>query len=641
MELTKNQKIVGVSLAGVVAWLLLRNKVKLQSHRADTPAGPVQVVVPVATSAGTGAIANVLGNVLPSAHAALVSAALGQTPLVIQNGKMAPTRVSTIADMQHALTFLKICGNTPLRDSGVLDPPTVACIKAFQTVMQIPVTGMDDPTTKMSLETAITKSAVSSTAPAILASPTVVSPPTNNPIIATERDLQRALNVLGASPKLKEDGKIGPVTTAAIKAFQVVHGLVADGLAGPQTKAAIATATTTPHADLKTPGVNGDFGYVAPPPPPGGYSNIPGFMGAGGGPNYSHYEGFHHRFGEPGYVPPPPPQGGYVPAPPPATSGFIAPPLATGGAPQMGQPMTWEQYQIATRAAGLNYPREPGSGTEPGNSYMQSWERWQLVHAGRADNTWKHYTQWRDDKKFGKAGAVINGDFEGCFFGDEFCGDFGMARGGGFRPGFRPRAPGFRGRGRAGFLLGIPDDDVETDETVVETTTDDADVSGDFGAEGIRRMEGSAMENAHNEARDAFARGDRRFEHPEIGPGAPPLPGENRYQPRVDERRGFGERRGFFDRFRGWLGWSSQAPVSADNNPYIPPAATPPVMNWDPFAVETAPAVDRWHPEDLRRREEMERRGYAYDVGRPAPPMGTPPAPPPPVAGRPAPPPPK
>ena len=147
------------------------------------------------------------------------------------------------------------------------------------------------------------------------------------------------------------------------------------------------------------------------------------------------------------------------------------------------------------------------------------------------------------------------------------------------------------------------------------------------------------MENAHNEARDAFARGERRFEHPEIGPGAPPMPGENRSQPRVDERRGFGERRGFFDRFRGWLGWSSQAPVSADNNPYIPPAATPPVMNWDPFAVDvvTAPAVDRWHPDDIRRHEELERRDFRpappIEPGRPAAPIidhATPPAPPPP-----------
>lgn len=50
---------------------------------------------------------------------------------------------------------------------------------------------------------------------------------------------QRSLNALGAD--LKVDGKIGPKTTAAIKAFQAANRLVPDGLPGPVTREAIAT----------------------------------------------------------------------------------------------------------------------------------------------------------------------------------------------------------------------------------------------------------------------------------------------------------------------------------------------------------------------------------------------------------------
>ena len=51
--------------------------------------------------------------------------------------------------------------------------------------------------------------------------------------------LQQALNDLGADPKLVVDGRYGPATRRAVRAFQKVAGLVADGVAGPVTEAAI------------------------------------------------------------------------------------------------------------------------------------------------------------------------------------------------------------------------------------------------------------------------------------------------------------------------------------------------------------------------------------------------------------------
>jgi lysozyme len=52
--------------------------------------------------------------------------------------------------------------------------------------------------------------------------------------------IQTRLNTEGAQPELEVDGDLGPLTIAAIKAFQASHGLTVDGIAGPKTQAALA-----------------------------------------------------------------------------------------------------------------------------------------------------------------------------------------------------------------------------------------------------------------------------------------------------------------------------------------------------------------------------------------------------------------
>lgn len=62
------------------------------------------------------------------------------------------------------------------------------------------------------------------------------------------RWIQHSLNTLGATPPLVEDGSYGRRTREAVRAFQKLHGLEQDGLAGPITCAAIDTEL----AKLKT-----------------------------------------------------------------------------------------------------------------------------------------------------------------------------------------------------------------------------------------------------------------------------------------------------------------------------------------------------------------------------------------------------
>ncbi len=57
--------------------------------------------------------------------------------------------------------------------------------------------------------------------------------------------LQQALNIIGYSPRLDEDGRYGPATRKAVTWFQQLHGLKADGIAGPVTYAKMNTLMAT------------------------------------------------------------------------------------------------------------------------------------------------------------------------------------------------------------------------------------------------------------------------------------------------------------------------------------------------------------------------------------------------------------
>jgi len=59
------------------------------------------------------------------------------------------------------------------------------------------------------------------------------------PSDTSTKALQSALNRLGASPKLKVDGGLGPLTAEAVRRFQAANGLVTSGIADGDTWARI------------------------------------------------------------------------------------------------------------------------------------------------------------------------------------------------------------------------------------------------------------------------------------------------------------------------------------------------------------------------------------------------------------------
>ncbi len=68
-----------------------------------------------------------------------------------------------------------------------------------------------------------------------------VDAPNGPPDLYSVEGLQRALAVLGFDPG-KIDGVKGENTRAAVRGFQLAHGLVPDGFSGPLTRAAILAA---------------------------------------------------------------------------------------------------------------------------------------------------------------------------------------------------------------------------------------------------------------------------------------------------------------------------------------------------------------------------------------------------------------
>lgn len=174
---------------------------------------------------------------------------------------------------QTALAYLAQSYGFSKWNPGALDgkygPNTVAAVRAFQGDQSVsPVDGMCGAATAAALDKAMGYGAPPGTVPVIVppasaapsGPPSLVSPYpgpgaySNNPAYITR--YQNALTWLAHTalqpawdPK-GVDGKYGPNTIAAVKAFQAAHGLSpVDGMAGAATAAAIdASLTAQPAA---------------------------------------------------------------------------------------------------------------------------------------------------------------------------------------------------------------------------------------------------------------------------------------------------------------------------------------------------------------------------------------------------------
>jgi len=71
---------------------------------------------------------------------------------------------------------------------------------------------------------------------------TIAVPPQASPTEPHDTEALQQANHLGGDPQLDVDGNYGRMTRHAVMAFQAAHGLAADGLAGPDTWAAITKA---------------------------------------------------------------------------------------------------------------------------------------------------------------------------------------------------------------------------------------------------------------------------------------------------------------------------------------------------------------------------------------------------------------
>lgn len=159
-------------------------------------------------------------------------------PIVQTPSGQSSVLIMSVKDVQNALNTL---GYQPkLLADNKMGPKTAANIKAFQKAVGIAVTSNADPATKAALSAALVNLAAGPRA-SVGAKVDTVTPENAPPM--TNRELQRYLNLAGASPQLKEDGNLGPKSISAIKTFQLTHGLVADGVAGPKTRAALVIAT--------------------------------------------------------------------------------------------------------------------------------------------------------------------------------------------------------------------------------------------------------------------------------------------------------------------------------------------------------------------------------------------------------------
>ena len=187
------------------------------------------------------------GNPTPVPTASPSGNITGRTDIKLVYGD----RGDQVLIMQRALNSL---GFTTNGTDGKFGPGTLAAVKAFQTRYILDVDGKAGPKTLAklySLTGGNPTPAPATATPAPTAIPTVspsgITGRTDIKLVYGNRGdqvliMQRALNSLGFTTN-GTDGKFGPGTLAAVRAFQTRYGLDVDGRAGPKTLAKLYSLT--------------------------------------------------------------------------------------------------------------------------------------------------------------------------------------------------------------------------------------------------------------------------------------------------------------------------------------------------------------------------------------------------------------
>jgi peptidoglycan hydrolase-like protein with peptidoglycan-binding domain len=177
---------------------------------------------------------------LPKAATARISAALIAAGIVAQAGPIVGaaqaaqastaggdlrtgSRGGGVAAAQRALG---------IPADGVFGPGTKRAVRAYQRAHGLVVDGRIGPQTAAALGLAAAGTAGTTTT---ARTATVAAPAASQLPAATTRAVQSALGI-------PADGVFGPQTRAAVRAYQRSHGLVVDGVVGPQTLGALGVS---------------------------------------------------------------------------------------------------------------------------------------------------------------------------------------------------------------------------------------------------------------------------------------------------------------------------------------------------------------------------------------------------------------
>ena len=225
-----------------------------EAQTLDNPAAGTSVVVPTSSGQPSSGVSDVPvppGNGpaavhIPHKHKHKKTLD-PQTPVVVTPTGAANLSVQTVQDVQRAAGAL---GFPTIPPTGQLDQATKRAVAKLQQQFGIPQTGLPDMVTMKAIEHALAN--VTTGGVPIGSFPTVQTATRDTvtrlahaasqiPLLSTV-DIQRALNAIGTKPTLALDNVVGRKTVAAIKAFQISQGLVADGVPGPKTLTALQAA---------------------------------------------------------------------------------------------------------------------------------------------------------------------------------------------------------------------------------------------------------------------------------------------------------------------------------------------------------------------------------------------------------------